>query len=110
MRLRYAERPVTEVVALMVERHRAGRAMTTLDLLLIRDQGLCTLCGGPVAWTKDSANPLRASRDHRTPRASGGSHDLANLRLSHAQCNSDRSAGTADGWGTEVLSASCESP
>lgn len=52
-----------------------------------RDQGLCGLCGDPVAYEV-------MELDHITPRMVGGSDAPDNLRVAHKVCNRER--GRAD--------------
>ena len=49
-------------------------------LVLIRDRGICQLCGRPGA----------NSVDHKTPRERGGGDQMSNLRATHLRCNIQR--------------------
>jgi 5-methylcytosine-specific restriction endonuclease McrA len=48
-----------------------------------RDEGICGICGEPVAREEFDV-------DHVIPLALGGEHSYANVRLSHVPCNRRR--------------------
>jgi 5-methylcytosine-specific restriction endonuclease McrA len=48
--------------------------------VILRDEGICALCGGEGADTVD----------HIIPRSRGGDHSMSNLRAAHRVCNSRR--------------------
>ncbi len=52
-----------------------------------RDGLDCGICGEPVDLTLMAPELFRASVDHVTPRALGGTDDPANLQLAHLWCN-----------------------
>lgn len=52
-----------------------------------RDGNRCHLCGGRVNLRLKHPHPRSASLDHLVPLALGGSHELANVRLAHLDCN-----------------------
>ena len=58
--------------------------------IVIRDGPVCQLCGELVNLRAPPWDVLRPSVDHIIPKSKGGSDDLANLQLAHADCNSRR--------------------
>jgi len=63
-----------------------------IEVLLIRDGGICGLCGTAVdSGYRDRYDPARPQGDHiiETKRA-GGPHTWENLRLTHGFCNAYR--------------------
>jgi len=54
--------------------------------VLVRDNGICHICGLGGA----------RSVDHIVPRAHGGSDELSNLAAAHGSCNSERGARVAE--------------
>jgi 5-methylcytosine-specific restriction endonuclease McrA len=54
--------------------------------VLVRDGGICHICGRAGATTVD----------HLIPRAHGGSDDPANLAAAHKSCNEARGARVAE--------------
>ena len=72
---------------------RGGHIQLSADArtaMWIRQHYLCLCCGEPITDVK------AAQVDHATPVARGGTHDLANLNLAHAQCNAEKQAKTLD--------------
>lgn len=70
----------------------------TLEKLFMRDSGVCYLCGKPCNYDdfviKDGTwicGDTYPSIDHVTPRAAGGEHAWANVRLAHRRCNMEKS-------------------
>ena len=70
----------------------------TLDKLFVRDSGVCYLCGKSCNYDdfviKDGTwicGDNYPSIDHVTPRAAGGEHAWANVRLAHRRCNMEKS-------------------
>lgn len=55
---------------------------TTRNLVIVRDKGICHLCGMGGADTAD----------HLIPHSKGGTDDLHNLRAAHRFCNVSRGA------------------
>ena len=56
-----------------------------------RDGDDCWLCGLPIDFSVTDLNdPMRYSRDHVTPRGLGGESTVANMRLAHRLCNTER--------------------
>ena len=53
------------------------------DRIYVRDGGVCSLCGKPVARAE-------ASVDHVVPESKGGPTTEANMRLAHRRCNSSK--------------------
>ncbi|WP_420834280.1 HNH endonuclease [Streptomyces yunnanensis] len=53
---------------------------STRRKVLIRDRGVCDLCGGTGA----------TEVDHLVPLARGGSHDMSNLRSLHKECHRNK--------------------
>ncbi len=68
------------------------------DELLLRQQGLCALCGFrfPGSGELNAELQLRYAPtfDHVVPRSQGGVDDLFNLRLVHRGCNYARGDGS----------------
>lgn len=68
----------------------------TLRKVIIRDKGICQICGKPVDMNDRSWNgyvgPLYPSTDHIIPLARGGAHIWSNVQLAHAMCNSIKGA------------------
>lgn len=62
------------------------------EQVLVRDAYQCALCGRIADGYKE------AHVDHIVPRASGGTDDLANLRVLCQSCHSTRTA--KDHWGS----------
>jgi 5-methylcytosine-specific restriction endonuclease McrA len=62
-------------------------------VLHVRDQGVCGICGIAVDISLRHPHPGSATMDHIIHRSSrGSSHEWANLRLAHRQCNLERNA------------------
>lgn len=61
------------------------------DEIRARDGNRCGLCGGKVS-DKPYPHPLSASLDHIVPLARGGSHEPANVHLTHLRCNLKKGA------------------
>ena len=61
--------------------------------LWYRQEGLCAICGGPIA-----ENELHeiASIDHIVPRAHGGDSKTSNLQTVHKTCNREKGCGCED--------------
>ncbi len=69
------------------ELHRLRRTYAYQQMrkvVLMRDRGVCWLCGEPGARTVDHVVPLSRG---------GALLDPANLRAAHGRCNSSRGAG-----------------
>lgn len=58
--------------------------------ILTRDNFTCHICGGSVDMALEYPDPMMASIDHVIPFVFGGDNDMANLRLSHLQCNMEK--------------------
>jgi len=56
-----------------------------LDVLYIRDKGICQICGEPCMREV-------ATSDHMIALCNGGEHSYANCRLAHSLCNSQKLA------------------
>ena len=71
----------------------------TLDKLYIRDNGICSLCGGECDYRDCKVNEkghfitgsLYPSIDHIIPLSKGGTHTWGNIQLAHFRCNSIKS-------------------
>lgn len=63
-----------------------------------RDEWRCYLCGFAVDPELRWPDDLAASVDHVVPVSRGGSHRMANLRLTHWRCNRDKADGDAPWW------------
>lgn len=55
-----------------------------------RDKWKCQICGRKVAKTSVYPDLMSPSLDHIIPLSKGGSHEPANVRLSHFLCNAKR--------------------
>lgn len=56
-----------------------------------RDGDNCWLCGLPIDFEiADHNDPMHCSRDHVIPRGRGGDLSIANMRLAHRKCNTER--------------------
>ncbi|MCO1599837.1 HNH endonuclease [Desulfosporosinus nitroreducens] len=69
----------------------------TLPKLIIRDNGICALCGVQVdveAYDNDGdifiAKGMYPSIDHIIPVSKGGTHTWDNVQLAHCKCNADK--------------------
>lgn len=84
--------------------HRAAKAarrarkldafVTRVDrrAIILRDGGMCQLCGQPVDLTARVPQYWAATMDHAIPLAKGGTHEPANVQLAHFICNSRKGA------------------
>ena len=72
-----------------------GRMARKLKTLMLRDDGLCRHCGGPVRIINDYYNtsPDRATADHTIPQSKGGTDRIDNLLLACYPCNNARGNG-----------------
>lgn len=61
-----------------------------IEVLLIRDAGLCGLCGATVDSGRERYDPARPQGDHIVEKSAGGQHTWENLRLTHGFCNGYR--------------------
>lgn len=75
-------------------RHKGGnprKIRNQVAYMRRRDGDNCHLCGQPIDFTITDVNdPMRYSRDHVVPRVLGGGGTVANMRLAHRQCNTER--------------------
>jgi len=76
--------PSRPEIAAMRKTHRYQKARAAV---LVRDRGICWLCGRPGANTADHVVPLAVG---------GHPYDMANLRAAHHKCNSRRGASVAE--------------
>lgn len=63
----------------------------TLGKLVLRDSGICQICGKPINWndnTWGSTGPTYPSIDHIVALKNGGGHTWDNVQLAHIICNS----------------------
>lgn len=63
----------------------------SLKKVMLRDQGICQLCGKPVDTTSRSGKgvgKLYPTIDHIIPLSRGGGHTWDNVQLAHLICNS----------------------
>ena len=66
---------------------KTHRYQTARKNVLVRDRGICWLCGRPGANTADHVVPLALG---------GHPYDEANLRAAHRSCNSRRGASVVE--------------
>lgn len=70
---------------------------TRLQRIHTRDDGVCHLCGGEVAYPSRRRPEVFTKRyatlDHVVPKSQGGRNDDSNLRLAHWACNQLRDDG-----------------
>ena len=66
---------------------KTHRYQTARKNVLVRDRGICWLCGRPGATTADHVVPLALG---------GHPYDEANLRAAHRSCNSRRGAAVVE--------------
>lgn len=59
----------------------------SVEQLAQRDGTDCGICGKPVDMALRFPDMMRASVDHKHPRARGGTNDPENLQLAHLLCN-----------------------
>lgn len=72
-------------------RVRPGAMRRQVRRLRERDGDGCYLCGLLIDFTITDVNdPMHYSRDHVVPRALGGGPTLANVRLAHRRCNTEK--------------------
>lgn len=70
--------------------HRKCRWLR-VTALMARDGNLCAICGEELSRSiRDYRSPLYITFDHKVPRSHGGLDVVANLRLAHLLCNSER--------------------
>lgn len=69
----------------------------TLEKLIIRDHGVCCLCGLPIEWDdyqiingKKYVRGKYPSIDHMIPISRGGMHSWDNVQLAHFSCNASK--------------------
>ena len=68
-----------------------------------RDGPRCWLCGNDVDPVAPRGSTWAGRVDHVVPRAGGGAHDAADLRLAHRSCNSRRGSRLPElDWPEEV--------
>lgn len=72
-----------------IRRRSGAKDPTAVTLISIaqRDKFRCGICDQPVDMALKNPDPQCASLDHVVPLANGGTHDPANLRLTHLRCN-----------------------
>lgn len=59
---------------------------------ILKTQNVCGICGKPVDKTLKTPHPLAPCIDHIVPISKGGHpSDIANLQLTHACCNRQKS-------------------
>lgn len=58
-----------------------------VQVLIVRDCGICHLCDEPVRADLAWPDPRSPSIDHVTPVSLGGDHSYANTALAHLGCN-----------------------
>lgn len=77
---------------------RRGATVTepiSIELLWMRDEGTCALCGRAVPIPGDkkhkhNKSPEAPTVDHKMPLKQGGQHVWENVQLAHAWCNSEK--------------------
>lgn len=62
----------------------------SLQALVLRDNGICWLCGKPCNIDADSNDNEYPSIDHVVPISKGGKDEWSNIKLAHRLCNSLR--------------------
>lgn len=69
----------------------------TLDKIVLRDNGICQLCGKKVDWNdytvvkgKRCSFGRYPTIDHKVALANGGLHSWNNVQLAHFSCNSSK--------------------
>ena len=69
----------------------------TLDKIVLRDNGICQLCGEKVDWNdytvvkgKKCSFGRYPTIDHKVALANGGLHSWDNVQLAHFSCNSSK--------------------
>lgn len=69
----------------------------TLDKIVIRDGGICQLCGEKISWSdytvvdgKRRSFGRYPSIDHKVALANGGLHSWDNVQLAHFSCNASK--------------------
>lgn len=72
-------------------RKRPDKIRRQVAILRQRDGDDCWLCLRPIDFTiADPAAPMHYSRDHVMPRSLGGDLAIANMRLAHQKCNTEK--------------------
>ena len=60
--------------------------------IVLKTQGVCGICGGPVDFTLRFPDPMSPTVDHIIPVSKGGHPSaLENLQLAHRCCNRQKS-------------------
>lgn len=80
---------------LRLDAHRRRRARKQgaevgpidLEVVWLRDEGKCWICGRVVDGKATNPAPLSGSLDHVIPLAAGGAHNMSNVALAHLRCN-----------------------
>jgi len=67
---------------------KAYRASVSFKKIYQRDEGICQICGLPVAYDTSSEKAWSATVDHIVPLSVGGVHHPDNCQLTHRMCNS----------------------
>jgi 5-methylcytosine-specific restriction endonuclease McrA len=67
---------------------RVAKSDTTFMRTGTRWIGKCLICNGWLSF--DLRDGIGANLEHIVPRTAGGSSDLANLALTHPQCNGEK--------------------
>lgn len=68
-----------------------SRQARALAPIVVSEYGsTCWLCGKPIDTALPRTHRWGLTVDHVTPRALGGTNDLANLRPAHSVCNKRR--------------------
>lgn len=65
----------------------------SLKALIIRDKGICQICGHPVDESDIRDGHIRRlypTLDHIIPLSKGGNHTWSNVQLAHMSCNSGK--------------------
>lgn len=66
---------------------KAYVAPVFLNEVVVRDKGMCQLCGKAVSLKLKHPHPMSASIDHIIPISCGGTHEPRNVQLTHLRCN-----------------------
>ncbi|WP_162606109.1 HNH endonuclease [Jiangella aurantiaca] len=78
-------------------RANGPREVFSRDEIGDRDDWTCGICWGRIdRHLQDPEHPMMQSLDHIVPIARGGPHTRANVRITHASCNTSRNHRTSD--------------
>jgi 5-methylcytosine-specific restriction endonuclease McrA len=75
----------------MAQRLTGTRLQQRNRRILLRDKGICQLCGQPVRLDVNWRHPLAPQVDHITPISQGGTETDTAVQLTHRHCNRTKS-------------------